>query len=215
MVRGIVGRRLPTAARDSPIGLPGQCQVRDGQAERREHDAGEMLNTPDDVRAKIHAHIKRPPGGDLSHLTTPMTTTGKEVWKWVMAQPWLRDHPEPTILERREEAYRYEIVERYDVGGGTDTISIIFCREDGRWKFHDVFLHEMQGACFDMHVSSLLHEPQMAGITLVRQNQEWLRMPDWLVKILADNVTRGASDLVGLMRKGVVKKRKGVVDRQL
>lgn len=143
-----------------------------------------MIATPDEVLAQMRAGIETP-SGDISHLNELMTLTGKRVWQWLAAQPWLKDRLESKILERKEEGNRYEIIELCHSADGTEKTALIFFSENGQWRFHDVFLFEMRGAVFNLHLSYILNEPIKTRLKLSLQNPQWISPPPpWIWDLL-------------------------------
>jgi hypothetical protein len=132
-----------------------------------------MTDTPDEVLTRIYKSISGPLE-DPSALKGLMTKTGWDIWQWLVVQPWLKERPEPAVLDRKEEGHRYERIELYEFPDRSqEKVGVIFFREDGQWKFHDVFLFEMKGKQFNLHLSYVLNEPIKTNMTLWLQNPSW------------------------------------------
>ena len=67
---------------------------------------------------------------------------------------------------------------------------MVFFKESGIWKFHDVHLWDIKGDHYDMDLSKFLISPNLAAAEFSLKN------PGKLVRSLAESVLNGTSSLV-------------------
>ncbi len=130
------------------------------------------IQTPDDLYIAIVA-AAGPDQGDISWTGDHVTPIGKETLSWLLQQKFFESKPKAKILERKDDtgqSGRYELIVQYRYDDGYEKVSIIFFKESGVWKFHDVYLFDMKGARFDMFLSYVVREPIKSRLLFASRN---------------------------------------------
>jgi outer membrane lipoprotein-sorting protein len=77
------------------------------------------------------------------------------------------------IIERKpEKDGRQELVLLYDYSDGTEKMSVIFYKEGGVLKFHDIYLFDMKGDHFDMFLSHIIIDRVLSKIEFAYKNPD-------------------------------------------
>ena len=101
------------------------------------------------------------------HQTVPI---GTQVWDWLSQQTWFKEKGIGKIEERRNDGSRKELVVVYDSVDGIEKYSVVFYKENGILKFHDVYIYEMMGDKYGMYLSHILRDRKIAQEEFDRQN---------------------------------------------
>ena len=126
-----------------------------------------------------------------------LTAEGRKVADWLFAQPWILKKMAPEILKTRDETNRYEIYLRFNESDGIETCSLIFHKENGVWKFQDVYLDNMKGDNFGMYLSEFIENPISANLKFA------INHPGKVFKGFADGVDSVITWIGTQLDKGV------------
>jgi serine/threonine protein kinase len=110
---------------------------------------------------------------DISELRNHQTKIGKQVWDWLIQRQWFKGKGMGRIIERKpEKDGRQELVLLYDYSDGTEKMSVIFYKEGGVLKFHDIYLFDMKGDHFDMFLSHIIIDRVLSKIEFAYKNPD-------------------------------------------
>lgn len=131
--------------------------------------------SPDEVLAEM---IRVHHDGDLTAAHRYETRVGRVVAKWLFTQPWV-DLKLSTykVVDRALLGDRYEIECQVIEDGKSETVRLIFVREAGVWRFHDIYLMELKGVKFYMNLSRFAMHEAGAEEELASKNHDPAELP--------------------------------------
>ena len=107
---------------------------------------------------------------NIKTVRAHQTQIGRLVWDWLDQQPWFKDKGIGKIEQSRNAGARKEVVLRYDSVEGIERYSVVFFKENGTLKFHDIYIYEMLGDKYEMYLSHILFDRQVAQAEFDKQN---------------------------------------------
>ncbi|RRJ95185.1 hypothetical protein Ga0100231_013580 [Opitutaceae bacterium TAV4] len=144
------------------------------------------VTTPEDAWNAIVSAYKN---GDITKADTYKTETGKIVSGWLFAQPWIDKKLKPKIVEKIDKGDRYEIGMIFNEPDGSEKVRMIFFKEEGKWKFHDLWLDDLKGDHYQMFLSKFIVSPKMASIEFAVKNPG--KLFGSAFSVVADGVQKG------------------------
>jgi hypothetical protein len=125
------------------------------------------LTAQEDVWQRV---VKAYRSADAASADQITTDTGKKVAAWLFSQSWIKYKLKPKILCRIDSGTRFEIREQNTEPDGVETFRLIFVRQNGAWKFEDVYLETMKDYTYEMYLSEFINNPHMAELKLMVKN---------------------------------------------
>src|SRR5262249_54447680 len=126
------------------------------------------VSTPEDSWDAIVSAYKH---GDLHAADHYETGTGRRVVDWLFAQPWINETLKPRIVGKSQQGNRYEIAMEFAEPDGRERVRMIFFKEGGTWKFHDIWLDNLKGDNYQMFLSECIMNPKMAALKFAIKNK--------------------------------------------
>ncbi len=131
-------------------------------------------DTPEELLAALNRVWRDPTRLDDPWVGERMTPVGREIWNRIKADP---PPPLPVVTQWAGLCPdgHYEIHHRV----AEARIAWTFWYERGAWRFHDVYIFELGGANWNMHLSLVARDPAQAAGRLAVQNPG----PPWQVDL--------------------------------
>ena len=120
---------------------------------------------------QVRAPKNLPPSEEVASKVDGYTKpTGVKVELWLEKKRWFKDHQMKVFVSSHQDDARRTVTWRRE--SRHETFDFVYYYENGSWKFHDVYFHDMKGIRFDLNLSLIINEPSIAQGFLILRNPD-------------------------------------------